>query len=196
VRAGGPQRGCVLLAASLVIALVDFPVAAETGTRRGGDALAAHAPVLGASGIYEMRPPDTGWTRVLPGTIEAGTDLEVLGPGNSWAIVFVNCPRLQMDEVVDYRRNAMRGDADAFSFSEERVMLPDSLVPISYAHYGRTLKRSGDPEIWQVATVVAQYASIEVIAFAGSDSEREAAVAGMLQSLQLTERADTPCGAS
>ena len=66
-------------------------VSHENLLREWGDHLGPGETVSGTSGLYVLSPPDDGWVRVKPGTIEEETDLELYGSSTeTWVVAYVN----------------------------------------------------------------------------------------------------------
>ncbi len=141
-------------------------VSHENLLREWGDHLGPGETVSGTSGLYVLSPPDDGWVRVKPGTIEEETDLELYGSSTeTWVVAYVNCGAgMGMDYLVEFRQNQIQAEVDDFSVSEERLIMPGKLLPVSYAHYSGKLPVTAEKQTWWVATIVTDDASIEVIA--------------------------------
>lgn len=166
--------------------------------REWGDPLDPGKPVSGVSGLYQLSLPDSEWVRVSLGTIGEDTDLELYGSGiDTWAIVFVSCRTdLNLDSVVDFRRDAIQADLNEITFSEERLMMTDSFLPVSYARYSGEDPFVGDHQISWVGSVVTEDAVIEVMAGTTLGPDEEAGIESLVKSLRLADNGGKPCGAS
>jgi len=184
-------------AGAAVFAWVAFGLLLAVGAyfelvRARGEHLEAGAPISGTSGWYTVTPAGEGWVRVSGGVIDADGDLEVYGPTtDTWAIVYVDCvANARMDAMVEFRRNQIEPD----SFSEERRMLPDAFVPVSYARYAASLAL-GERRIWWIALVATDKAVVELVTTTSVGAE-EPDLERTAKSLRLTGKADEQCGSS
>ncbi|HEY8234185.1 MAG TPA: hypothetical protein VIJ10_16095 [Vicinamibacteria bacterium] len=102
--------------------------------------LAGGDVVSGASGLYRITLPASGWRRVTPGTIgDAGADLELVGPGAAtWIIAYTApTPASSLESVVASRRSQLFEQVRTQRYQEKRYFLggQQDLVPASLATY-------------------------------------------------------------
>ena len=99
-----------------------------------------------------------------------------------------------MDYLVEFRRNQIQAEVDDFSVSEERLIMPGKLLPVSYAHYSGKLPVTAEKQTWWVATIVTDDASIEVIAGSTRGAIVDAGMERLVKSTRITEESGEPCG--
>jgi hypothetical protein len=178
----------------VLIGLVLFGVY-EVSKRQFGEALASGSSIPGAVGWYALSAPDGGWIRVAPGTINEDTDLELYGNStDTWAIAYVDCHAdYDLDDLVEFRRNQIKAEVKELSVSEERLMMRESFLPVSYARYAGRIPVFADDQVWWVASVVAFNASIEIVASTSRGPKDEESTEQLVKSLRLTREADSLC---
>jgi hypothetical protein len=191
------RQWLAMIPGAAALALVVYGVMLELPRSRGVP-VETGAPIRGASGLYTLLAADGDWVRVPVGTIAEDTDLELYGAtSDTWVIVFVSCSQgYSLDGVTAFRRTANAADARDYSYSEERQMLPDSLVPVSFAQHSWRLPILPITTVQWVASAVTQHVAIEVIGQSERGSTGETAVEGLVRSLTLTPEAERSCAAS
>lgn len=130
-----------------------------------GEFVSANVPLSGQSGGYSIRVRSDRWMRIDPDSAAEDADLElVTTPPDSWLVVYTLRGDWMMDDIVDFRRNEIRGAVPSLESRERRTLLQDSAVPVSYARYHG--KVGGDdfmPTTWWVSTVVTESGAVEVV---------------------------------
>ncbi len=156
-----------------------------------GEALAANQAIAGTSGLYSLTPPDAGWVRVGADHFHEGSDLSLYGPSEDTGIlVWIRCDDVSVEDRVRFRRGKKRRAYRDMITEEERRLLPESLLPISFARYSGTWK--GRPTTSLVATFAQGEVLVEVIGDSSGGKEEIAAMERMVRSLEPKEDA-TSC---
>jgi hypothetical protein len=132
--------------------------------RYSGELLAKNETISSDQELYYLTVPNDGWKRIARGTISKESDLELFSTSiGASAIVYTRCgTNLQMDLVVQNRRDLLQNDWDEFGYYEERQLLREIYIPISYARYSGTM--SGQSALWWAATFITDNAAVEVVA--------------------------------
>lgn len=154
-----------------------------------GIALNPASEVRGDSGLYALSLPGPGWRRVPKGSIVEHADLELVGPDpGTQLVVYVNPAEDQsLDDFVDYRRRALRGEADSLAVEEVRRLLDGASVPVSFARYRSHSALFGEVETYWAATLRSEKTMIEVLGWADPSGPGPAALEGLVKSLRLLE---------
>ena len=156
-----------------------------------GEPLAANQAVVGSSGLYSLTPPDAGWVRVGADQFYPNSDLSLYGPSeDTHILVWVRCDGVSVEDRVRFRRGKKRGAYRDMVTEEERRLLPESLLPISFARYSGTWK--GGPTTSLVATVAQGEVMVEVLGQSTGGEGERAAMERMVRSLKPKEDA-TSC---
>lgn len=101
---------------------------------RDGQALAADQALQGGDARYAITVPSADWVRIEPSALgDGGGDLALLGPRDSWAIVYVH-DGMQMEDVIRFRAASIRHRRDV-NFSETRTIAGADQQPFSYVSY-------------------------------------------------------------
>lgn len=160
----------------------------EALKRQFGDAVKAGEAIAGANGAYTVTPPDNNWVRLKPGTISDNGKMEFFGPTiDTWAIIHIYKGRDRtLQDVVNGRLNDIDAETEEFSGSEERSMMHDDFIPVSYAKYTDRKPFIPPATTWWVATIETDDFSIEVVA-ATSDPEQLPAIEKFVRSVRLTK---------
>ena len=142
-----------------------------------------------------MTPPTARWVRVGRDQIQEGTDLSLLGPTeDTTVVVYVICKAESINGRVRFRRKRMRSYFGDLEIRENRVLLEEPQLPISYARYAGRAKKTGMPAIYWVATVTGKRFMVEVIANTDNGATDESEIEAIARSLRLKKGAES-CGA-
>ncbi len=143
--------------------------------------------IASPSGLFTITVPDDRWVRLKTGTTTQESDLEVYGAtGGLWAVAYVTRDdKWSLDDIVDGRRQIVGEDIGKFGFQEERRLLPESGLPVSYARYSEESPKSGARQRLWVATVVKGNTSVELIASGLSGGPVERSAEQLAKSLRL-----------
>lgn len=176
-----------LVLGGAIFALALYGSLEEMG-RWQGQAMSAGSVVSGTKAPYHLTIPNNEWRSVAPGTIGEGSDLDTYGASvETFLIVYVHDNQnLSLDDIVDSRREQIRESESNFSFSEERIMLDNGWLPVSYARYTNKSMLIGE-QVWWVATVVTEDDfGIEAVAYTQGQKPDEKAIETLVRSLRLT----------
>ena len=181
-----------LLAAVLfIVPTVAIWAFEEKLDRWRGEPLAVNQAVVGSSGLYSLTPPDAGWVRVGADQFYPNSDLSLYGPSeDTHILVWVRCDGVSVEDRVRFRRGKKRGAYRDMVTDEERRLLPESLLPISFARYSGTWK--GGPTTSLVATFAQGEVMVEVLGQSTGGEGERAAMERMVRSLKPREDA-TSC---
>ncbi len=189
------RRALVILVGAGLMVLLHFLVELAND-EAVDDRVAVGSSVSGSAGIYTLQIRDPNWMRIAPNTVGNDTDFELFDPDTeSWVIVFLTHDSdWTIDDMVDYRRNAISKADHLLSSSEERVILPGSEIVVSYARYRQEDSESGELLVGWVASVVLECVAIEV--YGEAPKKQEDALKRLVHSLALSRPESEICSAS
>jgi len=177
---------------ALVLALLGYVTYANTDfmsrtlARMEGQTLAAGQVVSGENGLYQLTLPNDGWVQVGTDEFYEGSDLSLYGPAEGTRLfVYIDCDGETIDQRVSFRRGRMRSSMGDLAIEERRVLLAESLVPVSYARYTGT--RKGAQQTFWVATVAEEDFLVEVLGRIRGGEADQAAAEAFVRSLRLEE---------
>ncbi len=172
-----------------VIAMVTTFALSQLDTkidRWRGESLTANLAIAGTSGLYTLTPSEAGWVRVGADHFHADSDLSLYGPSEeTHVLIWVRCDGVSVEDRVRFRRRKKRAAYREMRIDEERRLLPESFLPISFARYEGV--RNGRTNASLVATVAQGDVMVEVIGTSTGGEEERAAMERMVMSLKLKE---------
>ncbi len=182
-----------IISGVIVMALIAFWPQAGRDFRLSisGDTLSSGQVVIGQSTLYDLTIPGEGWLRVANGAIHADTDLALYTPSKkAYAVVYVT-PKgdWSLDETVRNRLSISEDELELQSFEEERRLLPDKLVPMSFAVYRGKSRKLDRAEFMKVTTIETERGTIELIAVAPERSQETDQLDRLIGSFRPDEKA-------
>jgi len=187
----GLQRTTVALGGLLMIAVFGGLALELDGLvdRQQGQALARGDHVAGNSGAYQLLIPQAGWAKLIPGTLSEDADLELMGTSSTtYVIGYVgDALNVSMDDFVANRRALIREDWPEVKVTEERRLLPGTIVPVSFARYESTDLNVLGTTFILVTTVIADGKTIEIVGATESIDSHLPQVEAITKSVLLTQ---------
>lgn len=159
-----------------------------------GEPVLADEPISGSEGGYWITVRTDKWLRVDAGANPDEPDLElVTQTQHSWLVVYALRGDWTLDDIVNFRRNEIGRDIPNLTTREQRTLLADSAVPVSYArYYGKIDPRDVFPTTWWVSTVVTDSGAVEVVASTANGHIAAKELEGIVKSLRIEPRIRQP----
>ena len=159
-----------------------------------GEPVLADEPISGSAGGYWITVRTDNWLRVDADANPDEPDLElVTQTQHSWLVVYALRGDWTLDDIVNFRRNEIGRDIPNLTTREQRTLLGDSAVPVSYArYYGKFDPRDTFPTTWWVSTVVTDSGAVEVVASTGNGHMAAKELEGIVKSLRIESRMRQP----
>ena len=190
-RYNGLQRVTVALGSLFMVAVIAGVTIEFDGfiDRQQGQALARGAHVAGSSGAYQLLIPEDGWAKLKPGRLSEDADLELMGTSSTtYVIGYVGeALNVSMDDFVANRRALIREDWPEVKVTEERRLLPGTIVPVSFARYESTDLDVLGTTFILVTTVVADGKTIEIVGATESIDSHLPQIEAITKSVRLTQ---------
>lgn len=146
------------------------------------EAIASNSKVSGLSAGYRLTVRSDGWSRMPYYARAEDADLELRGPPGATVLVYVHNDGRTLEEIVRYRRTALRRTVADFSADD---LLPGSDEAVSHARYDGVNPQDLRDTTWWVTTVATPSGAVEVVGLASGSDSVQSEVEALVRSVRF-----------